>query len=253
MNRINSLLSLMMVLQVGGNAISADSIDRQNANDTQAYVLVHGGNMSTETWNKLSVRNPVYTKSGFMGSEIWDGTASFLKAHNYSVFTPALKDEHICSLTGHVEQICALIVENDLRDIILVGHSYGGMVITGVAAKMPERIRRLVYVDAALPDPGQSLFDIIVACGLNPASVAGLEASAAYVEKIQFDPRKVQSLPKTYIRCTKSEFSAVTSVAKQKIAADGSGWTYIEIPSSHVPMADLPDDFNQLMLDAAKK
>ena len=64
------------------------------------------------------------------------------------------------------------------------------MVITGVAAKMPGRIGRLVYVDAALPDPGQSLFDIIVSGGSDPMSFAGLEPAAPYVEKLQFKPRK---------------------------------------------------------------
>ena len=63
------------------------------------------------------------------------------------------------------------------------------MVITGVAAKMPDRISRLMYVDAALPDPGQSLFDIIVSGGSDPMSFAGLEPAAPYVEKLQFKPR----------------------------------------------------------------
>ena len=72
----------------------------------------------------------------------------------------ALADEHDHTLTDHIGQVSGLITRHDLREVILVAHSYGGMVITGVAAGMPERIRRLVYVDAALPDPGQSLFDL---------------------------------------------------------------------------------------------
>jgi len=64
------------------------------------------------------------------------------------------------------------------------------MVITGVAAKMPNRISRLVYLDAALPDPGQSLFDIIVSGGSDPMSFAGLEPVAPYVENCSLMPRK---------------------------------------------------------------
>ncbi len=131
------------------------------------YVLIHGGNMATETWNRLVQRND-YPPGGHLGAKYWDGTVSVLTAHNHRVFAPTLKDEHSCNLTGHIEQICMLITENDLRDVILVGHSYGGMVITGVAAKMADRISRLVYVDAALPDPGQSLFDVIVSAWLRP-------------------------------------------------------------------------------------
>ena len=213
------------------------------------YVLVHGGNMSTEAWNKLAKSN-VYPPGGKLGGRVWDSIIPALKAHNYRVFAPTLKDEHSTNLTGHIEQICSLITENDLKDVILVGHSYGGMIITGVATKMPDRINRLVYVDAALPDPGQSLFDIIVSGGRDPLSFAGLELAAPYVEKMQFDPQKIKSLPKTYYLCTESEFAVVTRVARQKIAAAGKEWTYIELPSSHVPMASMPGRFSQLLVEA---
>lgn len=216
------------------------------------YVFVHGGNMSTETWNKLTVGKPVYTEDGYLGARYWDGTVSFLRAHNHRVFAPTLKDEHTSNLSCHIKQICALIVENDLRDIILVGHSYGGMIIIGVANEMAERIKRLVFLDAALPDPGQSLFEVITAGGCDPLSFAGLESAPAYVEKLQFNPHKIESLPKTYILCTKSEFACVTRLLKQKIADARKGWTYIEMSSSHVPMADMPDEFNQLMLEIAE-
>jgi hypothetical protein len=63
----------------------------------------------------------------------------------------------------------------------------------------------------------------------------------------------METLPKTYILCTQSEFRDVTRVAKQKITAAKQGWTYLELPSSHVPMADMPDKFYQLLLDAAEK
>jgi pimeloyl-ACP methyl ester carboxylesterase len=215
------------------------------------YVLVRGGNMSTETWNKLTLGKPVYTEDGHLGARYWDGTVSALTARNHRVFAPTLADEHSSHLTDHIDQICALIVENGLRDIILVGHSYGGMIITGVAARMPDRIRRLVYLDAALPDPGQSLFDLLASGGRDPLSFTGLEPAALYVEKLQFDTAKLQRLPKTYILCTKSEFATVTKVARQKIAAASEEWTYIELPSSHVPMADMPEEFYHLMLDAA--
>jgi hypothetical protein len=112
-----------------------------------------------------------------------------------------------------------------------------------------------VYVDAAVPDPGQSLFDILnLGPSDNPPGRPLLpEPAPPYVEKLEFDPVKLQSMKKTYILCTKSEFSAVTRIAKEKIATEKEGWTYVELPSSHVPMADMPDEFYQLMLDAAKR
>jgi len=216
------------------------------------YVLVHGGNMSTETWNKLTIGNHIYTKDGKMGGSIWDGTASALTAHNHRVFAPTLKDEHSSTLTEHIEQIGALVSENDLTDLILVGHSYGGMIITGVAAMMPDRISHLVYVDAALPDPGQSLFDIIVSSGSDPTSFVGLEPAAPYVEKLQFDPKRIKPIPKTYLMCTESEFSPVHPVVMKKIEAAAQEWDCVEWPTSHVPMASMPEQLNQLLLSIAK-
>lgn len=218
------------------------------------YVLVHGGNMLAETWNRLTVGTPVHTKDGTMGAMIWDGTIAALRSAGHRVFAPALMDEFTSSLTEHIGQVCTLIEKNDVRDSILAGHSYGGMVITGVAAKMPDRIRRLVYLDAALPDPGQSLYDIL---NLGMARATGSvpvlpEPSPPYVEKLQYDPVKIERLPKTYILCTKSEFKDVTRIARDKITAAGKGWTFLELPSSHVPMADMPDELYRLMLDAAK-
>ena len=214
-----------------------------------AYVLVHGGNMTTDSWNELAKRN-VYPPGGRLGGKIWDTIIPALEKAGHRTFAPTLADEWQSSLTEHIEQITALFTENDLKQTVLVAHSYGGMVITGVADRMTERISRLVYVDAALPDPGQSLFDIIVSTGSGPASFVGLAPDKPYVEKLQFDAQKLKILPKTYIRCTQSNFVAVTGIAKQKIADAPQGWTYIELPASHVPMAGMPEKFSRLMIEA---
>jgi len=105
------------------------------------FVLVHGGNMSTDTWNRLTGRND-YPAGGQLGPRYWEGIVSFLEAHGHAAFAPALADEHDHTLTDHIGQISGLITGHDLREVILVAHSYGGMVITGVAAGIPERIRR---------------------------------------------------------------------------------------------------------------
>jgi pimeloyl-ACP methyl ester carboxylesterase len=153
------------------------------------FILVHGGKVSTDTWNRLSTRNR-YPPGGLLGAKIWDDTAVFLREHGHRVYAPDLADEHTHNLTDHIGQVCSLIEKQDLRNVILAGHSYGGMVITGVADRIPARIRRLVYIDAALPDPGQSLFDLFIAVGFDPLSFTGLEAAKAYVEKLQFDSRR---------------------------------------------------------------
>jgi pimeloyl-ACP methyl ester carboxylesterase len=63
-------------------------------------------------------------------------------------------------LYRHIDDIAAVLEFEDLRDVILVGHSYGGMVITGTADRVPERVGRLVFLHAAHPLNGQSLADV---------------------------------------------------------------------------------------------
>lgn len=91
--------------------------------------------------------------------------APILEAQGWKVYRPSLpglgEHHHLTSpdigLSNHIDDIVNLILFEDLHDIILLGHSYGGMVITGVADRIPERIARLVYLDAFLPLDGESL------------------------------------------------------------------------------------------------
>ncbi|HEY1292652.1 MAG TPA: alpha/beta fold hydrolase, partial [Chloroflexota bacterium] len=111
------------------------------------YVLVHGA------WG---------------GSYGWRLVRPLLQQAGHAVFTPSLtglgERAHLANpevnLSTHVQDVYNTIWYEDLNDIILVGHSYGGMVVTGVADRMPNRIKHLVYLDAFQPANGQSLFDL---------------------------------------------------------------------------------------------
>jgi pimeloyl-ACP methyl ester carboxylesterase len=209
------------------------------------YILVPGGNLSTDTWNKLAKRND-YPPGGFLGAKVWDSTVSALKAKHHQVFAPTLLDERKFNLSDHINQICTLINENNLKEFILVGASYGGMVITGVADKMPDKIGLLVYLDAAYPNPGQSLFDILSFAKYEPKVV--LEGfPKAYTEKLFFDPNNIKSLSKIYIQCTESSFLSVSKLVKQKISKE-KNWQFYDLPTSHVPQATMPDKLIDLML-----
>jgi pimeloyl-ACP methyl ester carboxylesterase len=91
-----------------------------------------------------------------------------MRSSGHEVSTPTLTGlgerahllDHTVDLKRHIEDVAAVLHYEDLRDVILVGHSYGGMVITGVADRVAERIGRLVYLDAATPVNGQSLHDV---------------------------------------------------------------------------------------------
>jgi pimeloyl-ACP methyl ester carboxylesterase len=111
------------------------------------YVLVHGGGH---------------------GGWCYQRVARLLRAAGHEVYAPTLSGlgerSHLLSadvdLDMHITDITAVLHYEDLRDVILVGHSYGGMVITGVADRAADRVGRLVYLDAANPVNGQSLKDV---------------------------------------------------------------------------------------------
>ena len=94
--------------------------------------------------------------------------APLLEAKGWQVHRPSLSGlgEHFntaspdIGLATHIDDIVNYILFEDLHDVILLGHSYGGMVITGVADRIPERIARLVYLDASLPENGESLLQL---------------------------------------------------------------------------------------------
>src|SRR5436309_10254668 len=102
------------------------------------------------------------------GAHGWRKVRPLLRAAGNDVYTPSLtglgERVHLAfpemNLSTHVQDVTNAIWHEDLTDIILVGHSYGGMVVTGVAEKMPERIQHLVFLDAFQPADGQSLYDI---------------------------------------------------------------------------------------------
>ncbi|MDI1249605.1 MAG: alpha/beta fold hydrolase [Lacunisphaera sp.] len=94
--------------------------------------------------------------------------APLLEAKGWLVYRPSLPGlgEHFhtaradIGLATHIDDIVNFILFENLHDVILLGHSYGGMVITGVADRIPERIRRLVYLDAFVPENGESVMTI---------------------------------------------------------------------------------------------
>jgi pimeloyl-ACP methyl ester carboxylesterase len=108
------------------------------------YVLVHGA---------------------YGGGWNWRQVDALLTADGQKVFRPTLTGQgekyHLNSpdvtLNTHIQDVVNLIEFEDLHDVVLVGHSYGGMVITGVADKIPDRIKCLIYLDAALPENGETM------------------------------------------------------------------------------------------------
>ena len=109
----------------------------------------------------------VLVHGAWHGGWCWSRVARALRRAGHEVHTPTLTGlgdrAHLMSrsvdLETHIEDIVRLFEAEELSDAVLCGHSYGGMVITGVADRVPDRLRSLVYLDAFVPADGQSSAD----------------------------------------------------------------------------------------------
>jgi pimeloyl-ACP methyl ester carboxylesterase len=114
----------------------------------RTYVLVHGA------WH---------------GGWVWRDVVPALRSMGHAVTAPTLtglgERKHLSSpevgLGTHVEDVVSHVEMEDLRDVVLVGWSYGGMVIAGVLARTPDRVASMVYIDAFVPENGKSLVDYL--------------------------------------------------------------------------------------------
>jgi pimeloyl-ACP methyl ester carboxylesterase len=103
------------------------------------------------------------------GGWCWKKVVPLLREKGHSVATPTLtglgERSHLArpeiGLEDHVTDVVSVLRSEDLRDVILVGHSSSGAVITGVADRAPEHIAHVVYLDAFVPDNGQAVFDLV--------------------------------------------------------------------------------------------
>ena len=234
MRRRTVLIALAMTLAAG--ALSA----QQRRSPHYTYVIVHGA------WG---------------GGWDWRAVDSMLTRHGHRVVRVTLtglgERVHLASpdvgLTTHIADVVNTILWEDLHDVILVGHSYGGMVITGVADRIPERIRRLVYLDAFVPDSGET------AMALAPMGASWLLANAkdgfivpAWVTDTQAIPRDVPQPLRTFTdtlrlvnpaarRIVASDIltfePAVTPDPFQRFAdrAAARGWPVYRLQADHVP------------------
>ena len=111
----------------------------------------------------------VLVHGAWHGGWCWQRVAATLRAQGHDVFTPSLTGlgdrAHLLhasiNLSTHIADITGILETYDLENVVLCGHSYGGLVITGVADQMAGKIQALVYLDALVPDDGQSMFDTI--------------------------------------------------------------------------------------------
>lgn len=171
-------------------------------------------------------------------------------------------------LATHVQDVCAVIEAEELQRVVLLGHSYAGVVVTGVADRLPDRISRLVYLDAVVPRSGESWSSghapetqaqrrqaIADTGGIAPADPAlfGLQGDDAawlqrrqtpqpggvYDDLLHFDEARWAALPRTFIDCTQPALKTIDAARRR--VREQPGWQRLEIPTGHLPMVSAPE------------
>ena len=234
----------------------------------------------------------VLVHGAWHGGWCWRLVAERLRAAGHAVFTPTLtglgQSRHhlsgVISLDVLVADVANLIEAEELEDVVLVGHSFGGTVAAGVADRMPERLRHLVVLDALLCESGQSPFDTLApevaaarrrlvreqgsGVALPPPSLATLgipedHPLAAWVLR-RLTPHPARSyesplvlahplgngLPCSYIQCTAPVFASLEG--SRRLARRQSGWRYSEIATGHDAMVTAPDELSRLLMEIAQ-
>jgi pimeloyl-ACP methyl ester carboxylesterase len=167
-----------------------------------------------------------------------------------------------------VQDLVDLVVGKGLADIVLVGHSYGGMVITGAAEQLAERIRHLVYVDALAPRDGESALsvspawrqaEILEAARTQgggvwvpfrnvPDSPAPGVPLSTLVEPLRLGNPAAARLPRTFVYCSKPPAPMIGPSAER--ARTEPGWTFHEFACGHIVQHEAPRELAAVLLQA---
>ncbi len=226
------------------------------------YVLVHGA------WH---------------GSWCWARVRRLLAAGAHRVFTPTLtgvgERSHLLSrdvgLDTHIADVANLMIWESLRDIVLVGHSYGGAVVRHVADRMPDRIRSLIYLDAFVPENGKAVLDYLPDDGKSLRELAIAYGDGWKMPPIPASDFAVNAADVAWVdrQCTMHPLSSCETPAKLSGACDGianigyiraSGfegpfgqfyakagerrWWQEELACGHDVMLDMPNELTALLL-----
>ena len=222
----------------------------------------------------------------------WGGAYGFRKLRpllwqeGHEVFTPSLtgigERSHLTApwinLSTHVTDLVNLIRYEDLNDIVLLGFSYGGMVVTGALDQIGDRVRHLVYLDAFVPSDGQSAADLVGMAQQSPALDPGSSWLLPPIPRQLDDPaetawsnerrseqpvktftepaklsKPLQDWPFTlsYIKATEDQNEQPDSPfwKAARAAEQSSRWTYHEIGTNHLIPFERPADLAAILLD----
>ena len=220
---------------------------------------------------------------------MWESVADRLRAAGYRVYAPSLtglgERAHLAGpqvdLETHVSDVLGVIEHHELDNVVLCGHSYGGMVVGGAADRVPQKIGSLVYLDAFVPEAGKSLWDF-----LPPEGAAAQKSSAkdgwrvARISAAEFRVQSADHIARLDRRAvdqplaTMDQKSRVTGAWKNiphlayiraagqpratfaqfaEVVRKDPKWQYFEVPCGHNVMLDLPDALTGILIGCAAR
>ncbi len=242
-----------------GTSTPNAAIGKARRNAVATFVLVHGACWGGWSWRRLT---PLLRTSGH---DVWAPTLTGL-GERVHLAHPAI------DLATHITDIVNLLLFEDLTSVSLAGHSYGGMVIAGVAERVPERLAQLIFLDAEVPEDGQSEWDCAggeadhraaaVAAGTPdfwPVPVdyfrqrfpdrndlewvlAGSTPHplATFAQPVRLGNPAAAALPRAFVYCTEGkrpEYASARFAARYRSAP---GWRYREIAADHLAPLTAP-------------
>ncbi|WP_313156862.1 alpha/beta hydrolase [Sphingobacterium multivorum] len=237
----------------------------QHQDHRPTYVLVHGA------WH---------------GGWCWQAVAQQLTDAHYRVYAPTLtglgERKHLIEpsvdINTHIQDIVNLIEMEDLHDVYLVGHSYAGAVIAGVADRIPSRLHKLIFLDAMIIEDGQSPislqpkavqeiqlkniqrkenfapFDVALFGVTAPGLVSWVKERLSaqpfgtFAQRLHLQNKYGNGLPLVYIACTDPQLPIMKEMS-EKVRADHTlNWHYREIATGHDAMLTAPTKLADMLV-----
>lgn len=220
----------------------------------------------------------VIVHGGWSGGWYFQDTARLIRGAGHEVYAPTLtgigERVHLghpgIDLDTHIQDIVNVLAYEDLWQVALAGYSYGGAVVTGVAERVPERLAQLIYLDALVPEDGQTVADLVPGSASAFAGVAQAVGDGWQIPHDPPHPRKtpqplgtltqplvVQNpaaaqLPHTYVLFTRNSFSFAPALAEVAAKAREKGWRYRELAVDHTAPETHAQELADLLVELGR-
>jgi len=220
------------------------------------------------------------------GGWCWQKVAPQLRNAGHEVYTPTLtglgERVHLASpetgLDTHIQDIVNLVKFEELTEVILVGHSFGGSLLPVIAERIPDRIAHLVNLDGPLPEDGKALKELIGdywdyiqknaifpgdewriqpiadwTFGVSGPDLAWMQSKLTphpmkpLITPLTLTNQAAEAIPRTYISC--NEEAAAEEIAAEETKFTNLGWQYRHLPTGHDAMITMPEALTRILLE----